>query len=261
MSLYACDFLEKGVLNALRGITFAAPAKCWLALYLSDPGESGGAGVEVGYTGYQRMEIQFSAPAESGNGLAIQNLADVAFPSPDAAAGTVTHVGVLDSPLGGNMLARGELVEPIAVGKDEPPVFLAGDVLFSLTGDLSRAWKARVLNLFRGQSLQGVTPHFSLWNGSPEGGGAELSGDNYQRVPIAFGAPAEQPSGQVLARNSAAAAFPRPSTPWGVWSWSAICSAGTAGEPVFLKALAQPVELKRGYMPTIAPGAVEIGLN
>lgn len=259
--MYACDFLENGVLNTLRGVTFTAPAKCYLALYLNDPGESGTAGTEVSYAGYKRMEMEFSAPADASGGVGIQNTAQITFPTPGAAAGTITHVGVLDSLFGGNMLVRGALVEPLVIGADEPPVFLTGDVLFYLTGSLSKAWKSKVLNLFRGQSIQGVTPYFSLWNGSPESSGAELSGDNYQRVPITFGAPAEQPSGQVVARNSAAAAFPRPSTAWGTWSWSALYSAQTAGEPVFLKALTEPIELKRGYMPTIAEGAVEIGLN
>lgn len=260
--MYACDYLETGVLNAaLRGITFAAPAKCYLALYINDPGESGTAGVEVSYTGYKRMEIEFSAPASSNGGLGIQNLTDITFPVPPAAAGTITHAGVLDSLSGGNMLARGELVEPLVIGKDEPPVLLAGDVLFYLTGNLSRAWKAKVLNVFRGTSIQGVSPCLSLWNGSPEESGAELSGENYQRLPLTFSAPVEQPSGQIVARNSAAAAFPRPSTAWGLWTWSAIYSARTSGEPIFIKALAEPVELKRGYMPTIAEGAVEAGIN
>lgn len=75
------------------------------------------------------------------------------------------------------MLCRGELVEPLVIGADEPPVFLAGDVLFYLTGNLSRAWKTKVLNILRGQSIQGIAPYFSLWNGSPEAGGSELSGD------------------------------------------------------------------------------------
>ena len=259
--MYACDYLENGVLNALRGVTFAAPAKCYLALYLNDPGEAGTAGTEVSYPGYQRMELDFSAPAASNGGIGVQNLTDITFPAPDAAAGTITHVGVLDSLSGGNMLARGELVEPLVIGKDEPPVFLAGDVLFYLVGDLSQAWKTKVLNVLRGQSIQGVTPYLSLWNGSPESSGAELSGDNYQRVPITFGAPAEQPSGQIVARNSAAASFPRPSTAWGTWNWSAIYSAASSGEPVFVKALTEPVELKRGYMPTVAEGALEVGLN
>lgn len=259
--MYACDYLENGVLNVLRGVTFAAPAKVYLALYLNDPGEAGTNGTEVNYAGYKRMEIDFSAPAETNGGIGVQNLEDITFPTPVAAAGTIQYVGILDSLTGGNMLCRGELVEPLVIGPDEPPVFLAGDVLFYITGNLSRAWKTRVLNILRGQSVQGIGPYFSLWNGSPEAGGSELSGDNYARVSITFGAPAEQASGQIISRNSTAAAFPRPSTAWGTWTHSAIYSASSSGEPVYIKALVEPVELKKGYMPTIAESAIEVGIN
>ena len=210
--MYACDYLENGVLNVLRGVTFAAPAKVYLALYLNDPGEDGASGTEVSYAGYKRIEIDFSSPAETNGGIGVQNLEDITFPTPVTAAGTITHVGILDSLAGGNMLCRGELVEPLVIGADEPPVFLAGDVLFYLTGNLSRAWKTKVLNILRGQSIQGIAPYFSLWNGSPEAGGSELSGDNYARTALTFGAPAEQTSGQIIARNSVATSFIRPST-------------------------------------------------
>ena len=259
--MYACDYLENGVLNALRGVTFAAPAKCYLALYINDPGEAGTSGTEVSYTGYKRMEIEFSVPAESNGGIGVQNITDITFPTPDSAAGTITHLGVVDSLVGGNMLARSELIEPLVIGANEPPVFLAGDLLFYITGNSSKAWKTKILNILRGTSIQGITPYLSLWNGSPESSGAELSGDNYQRVALAFGAPSEQPSGQIIARNSQAAAFPRPSTAWGTWTHSAIYTAETSGEPVYIKALTEPKELKRGYMPTIAEGAVEVGIN
>lgn len=259
--MYACDYLENGVLNALRGVTFAAPAKCYLALYLNDPGESGTAGTEVSYPGYQRMEVQFSPPAESNGGLGIQDLADITFPTPDAAAGTITHIGVMDSVVGGNMLARNELVEPLVIGAKEPPVILAGDVLFYLTGDLSKAWKTKVLNVFRGQSIQGVTPYYSLWNGSPESSGSELAGDDYQRVPLTFDAPEEQVSGQVIARNSVETAFPSPTTSWGTWTHTAICSAASSGEAIWIKARTEPKEIKRGYRPRIAKGSVVVGLN
>ena len=218
--MYACDYLENGVLNVLRGVTFAAPAKVYLALYLNDPGEDGASGTEVSYAGYKRIEIDFSSPAETNGGIGVQNLEDITFPTPVTAAGTITHVGILDSLAGGNMLCRGELVEPLVIGADEPPVFLAGDVLFYLTGNLSRAWKTKVLNILRGQSIQGIAPYFSLWNGSPEAGGSELSGDNYARAALTFGAPAEQTSGQIIARNSVATAFNRPSTAWGTWTHS-----------------------------------------
>ena len=44
-------------------------------------------------------------------------------------------------------------------------------------------------------------------------------------------------------------------------TYSALYSAASSGEPVYIKALTEAVEIKRGYMPTIAEGAVEAGLN
>lgn len=259
--MYACNYLENGFLNALRGVTFTAPSRCYLALYINDPGESGTGGTEINYSGYARKEINFSEPAAMSSGIGIQNISDITFATPSAAAGTVTHIGVLDSQSGGNMLARGELSEPLVIGANEPPVFLAGDVVFYLTGNLSAAYKTRLLNVFNGNSLSGIQPCFSLWNGSPENQGSELSGDNYARVPLTFAAPAEQPSGQLLTSNSVAATFNRPSTAWGTWSWSAIYSAASGGEPVLLQELSENVAVKRGYMPTFGVGAIKVGIN
>lgn len=102
-------------------------------------------------------------------------------------------------------------MEPLVIGADEPPVFLAGDVLFYLTGNLSRAWKTKVLNILRGQSIQGIAPYFSLWNGSPEAGGSELSGDQLRPHRAHVRRPAEQTSGQIIARNSRSADLVQPS--------------------------------------------------
>lgn len=259
--MYACDYLETGFLNVLRGNTFAAPSKCYLGLYINDPGESGAAGTEVNYTGYTRMEIAFSAPAAANGGIGIQNLSDIRFPVPNTASGTVTYIGILDSVSGGNMLARSELIEPLAIGANQPPVFIAGDIMFFLPGSLSTAYKTRLLNLFRGQSIPGIAPHMSLWNGNPENAGAELSGDNYARVPIVFSGPSEQESGQLLAANSSSVTFNRPSTAWGIWSWSAIYSTASGGQPVYIQQLAESVTVKRGYMPTFDAGALQVGIN
>ena len=242
-------------------MAFTAPSNCYLALYINDPGENGTSGTEINYQGYTRQPINFSEPAPTSGGIGIQNLFDIKFPTPATAAGTVTHIGILDSQSNGNMLARGELTEPLVVGNKQPPVFLVGDVLFYITGSLSTAYRKRLLNVLRGQTLQGITPHFSLWNGSPESTGAELSGDNYARVPITFSAPEEQAGGQLLAQNSLAATFNRPSTNWGVWSWSAIYSAETSGEPVFLQQLTESIDIKRGYMPTFDLNTIKVGIN
>lgn len=259
--MYACNYLENGFLNVLRGVAFPAPSKCYLALYINDPGESGTAGAEISYSGYMRKEITFSEPAQSSSGIAIQNDSDITFSAPQTAAGTITHIGIMDSLSGGNMLVRSELSEPLVIGANEPPVFLAGDVMFYWSGALSNAYKTKLLNVLRGQSLSAVTPCFSLWNGSPEDGGSELTGNNYSRVQVTFSAPSEQSNGQLLTSNSAAASFNRPSTAWGTWSWSVIYSALTGGEPVFAQARTEPIDVKRGYMPTFDVGAIRVGIN
>lgn len=259
--MYACDYLEQGFLNVLRGNTFAAPSKCYLGLFLNDPGESGTSGTEISYPGYTRMEIVFSEPATINGGVGIQNISDITFNAPADAAGTVTHIGIMDSLTGGNMLARGELTESLIVGAQEPPVFLSGDILFYLSGSMSNAYKAKLLGVFRGTSVQGLQPCFALWNGSPEASGSELSGDNYARVPIRFSAPAEQASGQLIITNSVATTFNRPSTAWGTWTHCAIYSAASGGEPIYIQALTESIQIKKGYMPTIEPGALKVGLN
>lgn len=259
--MYACDYLENGFLNVLRGVTFTAPAKCYLALFLNDPGESGQAGTEISYNGYTRMEIEFSEPAAMNSGIGIQNVIDIAFPAPSESAGTVTHIGIMDSLTGGNMLARGELSESLVIGAGEPPVFLAGDVVFYLTGNMSRTYKTRLLNFFRGTTIQGVSAFLSLWNGSPESAGSELSGDNYARVRLTFAAPSEQSSGQLLMANSLPASFNRPSTAWGLWNFSAIYTEPSGGEPVYVQQLTEGINIRKGYMPTIEEGAIKVGLN
>lgn len=259
--MYACDHLETGFLNTLRGTTLTAPSRCYLALFLNDPGESGREGAEIGYPGYARMQIEFSEPAAVTGGVGVKNVADITFAVPSEPVGTVTFIGIMDSLVGGNMLARAELTESLAIGANEPPVFLAGDVEFYLTGSLSAACMTRLLNVLRGVSFPGIAPHFALWNGSPESGGAELSGDNYARIPLTFGPPDEQPSGQKLSCNTLAAAFKRPTTAWGTWTHSAIYSAKSGGEPVFIQALPESIAVKKGYMPVIADGALKVGLN
>lgn len=259
--MYASNYLEAAVLNALRGQTFTAPSAVYVALYLSDPGESGTTGTEVSYSGYQRQPITFSEPAAEAGGIGFKNLSQITFPTPSNDAGTIQWIAIMDSQIGGNHLCRAELTEPLAIGKDEPPVFLPGDVSFYLTGNFSKAFKTRVLNTFRGVSLAGFSPYFALYNGDPENSGAELSGDNYARVKLTFAAPAEQESGQLLIQTSLSVSFNRPTTDWGNWSYSAIYDSASSGNPVATVRRSVAKEIKRGYMPTIAAGAVKVGLN
>lgn len=261
--MYASNYLENGILNVLRGVSFTAPAAVYLALFLSDPGEDGSSGMEISYSGYARMPINFSVPAAaSGGGMSIKNIEQITFAAPGGAAGTITWVAILDSLTGGNMLWRCSIEDdPPVTAANEPPVFMAGDVELILTGQLGNAYKTKVLNIFRGTSIAGITPYHSLWNGSPDNSGAELSGDNYARVQLTFGAPAEQASGQLLIVNSAPASYNRPTANWGMWTHSALYDAASSGSPVYIVERPESKLVKKNYMPNIAVGAIQVGIN
>lgn len=257
----ATDYLEKGFLNVLRGTTLTAPGSIYLGLYLSSPGESGTEGAETDYDGYARQAITFSAPAAMSGGIGIQSLGQLNFPAARTAAGTIQYVGLCDSPSGGNVLAYGPLAEPIVIRVGEAPVLLAGEVQLYLLNDLSASYKTKFLNVFRGESIAGVSPCLALWNGDPENKGAELTGDNYARVALTFAAPAAAESGQTVLVTSTDAAFNRPTTEWGNWTHTTVQDASSGGEPIYISAEAAPAAVKKGYMPIFAAGDVRLAVN
>lgn len=254
------NYFETKFLNTLRGSAFAAPAKVYIGLFLSSPGETGTAGTEVSYAGYLRQEIVFSAPASGGGGLSIKNTAQINFPTTSAAGGTAAHVAIFDAQTGGNALAYGAMTEPIVIGAGEAPVILSGDCEIASSGNLSAAWREKLLNVFRGVTIAAVSPVIALFGGDPDGAGAELSGENYARVAVPFGAPEEADTGgQATIASTADVSFARPSTDWGNWSHTAIC-ADTA-EPIYIIAEAVPAAVKRGYMPIYPAGAIKLAVN
>ena len=121
----------------------------------------------------------------------------------------------------------------VTVEANESPVVASGEAQWWITGGMSTAYKTKMLNLLRGTSVSGFSPYLAIYNGSPEDGGAELSGDNYARSAITFSAPASQVGGQSQIANSGRLATPRASTSWGTMTHIAVMDASTSGQPVF----------------------------
>ncbi len=259
--MYATNFYETAILNTMRGTTLTAPATMYLALFLTDPTDTGQAGTEVSYSEYQRQPISFAAPAEVTGGVGIQNDAQITFPKAADDGGTVAYIGIMDSVNGGNMWAHGKLTDPLPLSAGTAPVFSPGDLKFTFTGDLTRAYKTSYLNVFRGQNVTGFSLHVALYNGDPESGGAELSGTNYARVALSMTAPAEADSGQMKMQNSAQAAFNRPSTNWGTWNYTALYNALSGGQAVWKQAKSPAWDLRPGRMPLIEQGALTVAVN
>lgn len=259
--MYATNYFETAILNVMKGITLTAPSKVYIGLYISNPTETGTAGTELSYAGYSRQPITFTEPAPESGGIGIKNDSQITFPTANTNAGTVTYIGIHDSQVAGNMLAYGELSDELVIGSGEAPVLLPQEVVFFFNLNLSKSFKTKILNVFRGQNVSGVTPHFALFNGNPDEGGAELSGANYARVPLTFSNPREASSGQMESSNTNQANFNRPTSAWGTWNYSAIYSALSGGEALWVAQRNPAKEIKKGYMPTIAEGAIKVAIN
>lgn len=262
--MYATNHFEKEFLNTMRGISLTAPAKLYVAFFISNPGESG-SGTEIVYEGYERKEITFSVPAYDNEikAICIKNDKEITFPTSPTDAGTVTHIGIMDSKASGtgNMWAYAQAREDLIVSADEAPVLVAGELIYYTTGTLSESYQTKLLNVFRGQSISGFTAYMALFNGNPDSGGAELSGDNYARVKLTFTAPKEAESGQMIIQNESEAKFNRPSTAWGTWNYTALYDASSGGNPVWILEKKPGKEIQKNHMPIMAEGSVKAAIN
>lgn len=120
------DYTEAAVLNhVFRNITYS-PLPIYVALHTADPGDAG-AGAEVSGGGYARI-LGLAAPAgalAANKRIGLKADGTGEFPAPTAAWGTVTHVGLWDAAVGGNLLWHAPLDGgPYSVGIDEVPYLL-----------------------------------------------------------------------------------------------------------------------------------------
>lgn len=116
------NYLENKVLLHVFGATaYTAPATLYVALFTSDPGETG-SGTEVSGGSYARQTIAFTVTGNQAS-----NTGAAEFPTATASWGTITHAAVFDAVSGGNMLAYGALTTSKTIA--------SGDVLRIPAGD------------------------------------------------------------------------------------------------------------------------------
>lgn len=256
------NYFETAILNTMRNITATAPSAVYVALFLSDPTESGTAGTEVTYQGYARQAVTFTTPSSSGTTITCSNSDQIVFPTPNSAAGTVTHIGIMDAPSGGNMLVYKSLNDPITLTSETAPRFNVGEISLSLSGgNLDPTFKTKILNYLRGTSISGFSPYLALYAGDPQSGGSELSGTGYARMELVFDTPEEQISGQMQSANTNATQTSPASSNWGNWSFGVIMDAQAAGNRVWYKENAGTYTMNNGAQAYITAGAVTIALN
>ena len=253
--------MERLILNTLRGTTAAAPVAVYIGLFLSDPGESG-SGTEITYTGYARQQVTFSAPTASGSDVSMTNTDAVVFAQPSSAAGTITHIGLMDAATGGNMLVHIPLVTPIATAGDFAPTIKSGVIRIAMEGgQADPAFKTKILNFLRGTNVSGFSPYLALYSGNPTGGGTELSGSGYARIPLTFGAPVEQLDGKMQISNTNDTESAECEENLGDWAYGVICDNETGGNRVFFAQNNAVHPMVRGSTVVLSAGSITVSLD
>ena len=108
------NYLANATINATtRGVAYAPPVKVWVALYTSDPTKDN-TGTEVSGVTYTRLPVTMDAPTDG----VTQNTNEMEWAVATTVWGTITHVGIMDAEVTGNLMYFAELVEPknITVG-------------------------------------------------------------------------------------------------------------------------------------------------
>lgn len=259
--MYATNYFEEAMLNLMRSTNITAPSALYLALYQSNPTDTGAAGTEAAYAGYARQPITFSAPAASGNGLAMQNTSLITFPEAPATSGTVTYVAVIDSLSGGNMWLYGQLDQPLVIQAGVSPVFRAGSVKWIWSGNLSTYYRTAIMNTLRGTSCSGFSPYIALCNGDPTDMGNEFSGNNYTRISVTMTAPAQQSSGTALSQNTADVISGIATGNWGTLTTVAIYDAQSSGNAYAVLNIGTSYNVTSGYSVGFHAGDLQFNIN
>lgn len=103
------------------------PTAWYLALFTSDPTDTGAAGTEVSGGGYAREAVAFTV---SGN--TATNSAAIEWDAATGSWGTVTHIAIMDASSGGNMIASNALTSAKAIDTDDIIRVPAGDLDITL---------------------------------------------------------------------------------------------------------------------------------
>ena len=261
--MHASNYFEEKMLKLMRNEAITAPSKLYLGLFISSPTDTGSAGTECSYTGYARQEITFTEPTASGNGLAMQNTDDITFPECSAGTEVAAFIGVFDSQNvgSGNMLLYGAITSSLNIQAGVSPVFRAGSIKWTWSGNLSTTYRRLIMNTLRGTTLAGFTPRIGLCNGDPTASGNEFSGNNYSRIAVTMTAPTQQSSGAAQSENSAQIVSTISSGSWGNLTHIAIFDAASNGRAYGVIDIGATYNIGANASVGIRAGALKFSIN
>lgn len=253
--MHAANYFENAMLSLFRGTQITAPAKVYLALFLSDPTDTGAAGTEISYTNYARQEVNFGSPeADGSGGMVMANTAEIGFPECLVNAGTVTHAAIIDAATGGHVLLHCPLESELPVTPGIAPVFRPGSVSWQWDGVFTQSIKTAIMNTLRKTTASGIaTPYIAFFNGN-----TEFSGADYVRIPVTFSAPSQNQSGAAQIANTALVLASRASASRRTLTHIAIADAATGGNICAKIEMPTPQDVKAGMIMGFRAGDLKI---
>jgi hypothetical protein len=128
------DSRENAVLDRLFGLAaLTPPGTYYVGLMTTAPADDGSGVVEPIGGSYARVAVTNDLtqwPAASGGQKSNAN--DIVFPTASAGWGTVTHFGLFDAAVAGNLVAFGPLDAPRTVLNGDDFRFLSGALTITL---------------------------------------------------------------------------------------------------------------------------------
>ena len=244
---FATNEFSRMVLNAYRGISVQGVSNLFVGLFQSDPTSSGTSGIEVAYPGYARQPISFSPPAPFNGHIAIRNDANISWPESSVTTADATHIGIFDGAVGGRMLLRGVLTQPLSIMPNRAPGVLAGDITYFGRGNFSLGFRAATLDILRGVTLPGFDPYVALHSADPDTGGFELGGEGYARAEATFSAP-QIIDGIMTIVNESEISFPIPLASWGNFAAASIMRGEASSQVASYEVKPEAVAIHRNYV-------------
>ena len=109
------NLAKVGDMNGIKGSEVAG--NFYIALFTANPGEEGDMGVEADYNGYTRVPIERGSTHWEYKYNSIRNIDPIVWPAAES-EDVVTHFGIVDSLIDGDLLYYNELKQaiPIAIG-------------------------------------------------------------------------------------------------------------------------------------------------
>ena len=112
----------------MRNIAYVPVATVYIGLHLNATNDNN-TGTEVTGGSYARTSVSFSAPS----GGSTSNSATVTFPTSTASWGTVTHFGIYDAIVAGNLLYWGALTTAKTVDNGDLFTLPSGNLTVTLS--------------------------------------------------------------------------------------------------------------------------------